>query len=525
MTAAKRVYLGYFIRGVVALVIAIVIWHLWARRAWSWHPGNVVTLAAAYAFAWVILSSPEVFVIAFILAMTIRGFCIEVYKIPTGSMEPTLHGDPIKGDQILANKFSRYLEPIRRFDVILFRYPLDKTKNFIKRVVGLPDEEFLIKDGNIYYRPNGTDSRPESNRFYLAKKSLDKQESIWIPVWLSPRTQDLSREFEKEFNISGAREWQGNKLLLQEGAGETANQSAIKGENLISYNGLTNVHYKTERGPVNYPTSEIKLAFRCQPLVNNSLPADKSAEIRIQLREKGDTFILHLKAADKRKTETAPSVESFLEHINHKNESRSQPIDYHLQSGQEYRIAVMNYDGTIYLKIDGKLILKYDYEIVMLDKDYIANNAAREVVAFGVINARAYFSDINLYGDIYYEAKGVLREGEPIKIPADRYFVIGDNVSNSKDSRLWSMKRIHLKDGQVVECDSDSYRGEEADYIVIYRNNRENKGGDIWGNEHKIKKSEIDRIEEIRYPLVRAEEIFGKALFVYWPIERIKMIK
>ncbi|MEK7448031.1 MAG: signal peptidase I, partial [Planctomycetota bacterium] len=110
----------------------------------------------------------EIFAIAFMLAMIIRCFCIEVFKIPTGSMEPTLLGSDLDGDRIIANKFYTLFSPVKRYDVILFKYPLNRTVNFIKRVVGLPDEEIMVYEGDIYYRPGG-----QAGEFQLAKKPLD----------------------------------------------------------------------------------------------------------------------------------------------------------------------------------------------------------------------------------------------------------------------------------------------------------------------------------------------------------------
>ena len=88
----------------------------------------------------------EAAAIAILLALFIRTFVVQAFKIPSGSMEPTL----LIGDHLLVNKFIYgvkipYLRstviPISkpdRDDVIVFIYPVDKSKDFIKRVIGLP---------------------------------------------------------------------------------------------------------------------------------------------------------------------------------------------------------------------------------------------------------------------------------------------------------------------------------------------------------------------------------------------------
>lgn len=100
----------------------------------------------------------ESIIIAFLLAMVIRTFVVQAFKIPTGSMHMTLQ----EGDLILVNKFvygakvplfNFYLPALRepkRGDVVVFVYPEDKKKDFIKRLVGLPGETVEIKGGSIY---------------------------------------------------------------------------------------------------------------------------------------------------------------------------------------------------------------------------------------------------------------------------------------------------------------------------------------------------------------------------------------
>jgi len=100
----------------------------------------------------------ESIIIAFLLAMVIRAFLVQAFRIPTGSMRMTL----IEGDLILVNKliygakipFTKFNLPAfrqpERGDVIVFVYPEDTKKDFIKRLVGLPGEKIEIRGGSIY---------------------------------------------------------------------------------------------------------------------------------------------------------------------------------------------------------------------------------------------------------------------------------------------------------------------------------------------------------------------------------------
>ena len=99
----------------------------------------------------------ESIVVAVILALFIRTFVVQAFKIPTGSMEPNL----LVGDHLLVNKFvfaptatalERALLPVRpveRGDVLVFKFPEDPERDFIKRIIGLPGETIEVKGTQV----------------------------------------------------------------------------------------------------------------------------------------------------------------------------------------------------------------------------------------------------------------------------------------------------------------------------------------------------------------------------------------
>ena len=89
----------------------------------------------------------ESLLIAFILAMLIRTFVVQAFKIPTSSMEPTL----MVGNRILVNKFIYRFNKPQSWDVIVFKYPLDRKRDFIKRLVANGGETVSINNGKIFY--------------------------------------------------------------------------------------------------------------------------------------------------------------------------------------------------------------------------------------------------------------------------------------------------------------------------------------------------------------------------------------
>src|SRR5580704_10068703 len=96
--------------------------------------------------------------IAVILALFVRTFVVQAFKIPTGSMENNL----LIGDHLLVNKFvfapslspiERWLLPIgriKRGDVLVFKYPVEPDRDFIKRVIGLPGETLEVREKKVY---------------------------------------------------------------------------------------------------------------------------------------------------------------------------------------------------------------------------------------------------------------------------------------------------------------------------------------------------------------------------------------
>jgi signal peptidase I len=101
----------------------------------------------------------EAIIIAVVAAFLIRGLVVQAFKIPSGSMKPTLQ----IGDHILVSKFIyRFTEP-KRGDVIVFKYPRDERKDFIKRVVGLPGERVEMRGTTVYI--NGEPLKEEYARY------------------------------------------------------------------------------------------------------------------------------------------------------------------------------------------------------------------------------------------------------------------------------------------------------------------------------------------------------------------------
>lgn len=140
-------------------------------------------------------------VVAVALALFIRTYVAQAFKIPSESMMQTL----LVGDHLLVNKVVYHLWEPQRGDIVVFRYPMDPSRDFVKRVVGLPGEVVEMKGKTVYINgepldepyaiydptPFGDGSRyhfgpvrvPENHLFMMGDNRNNSQDSrVWGPL-------------------------------------------------------------------------------------------------------------------------------------------------------------------------------------------------------------------------------------------------------------------------------------------------------------------------------------------------------
>ena len=158
-------------------------------------------------FSWV-----KVVVIALLLTIVIRRFVIVNAEVPTSSMVSLI--DP--GDRLIGFRLSYLFSDPKRFDVVIFRYPVDPSEKFIKRVIGLPGETVTIREGRIYI----DDSEMPLEEDYLPEEWVVRNDGLVYEV-----PEDSFFLLGDNRNVSlDARFWA--EEAVKEGLAETEEEAA-----------------------------------------------------------------------------------------------------------------------------------------------------------------------------------------------------------------------------------------------------------------------------------------------------------
>jgi signal peptidase I len=147
----------------VLLLAAVITGLLWLYDARFARPRRAATEAEP-----IVVDMARAFFPVIVVVFLIRSFWVEPFKIPSGSMKPTL----LVGDFILVNKYTYGIRipvinkkvidvnPVARGDVVVFRYPADPSVDYIKRVVGLPGDKIVYRGKRLTVNGQPVDVQP-----------------------------------------------------------------------------------------------------------------------------------------------------------------------------------------------------------------------------------------------------------------------------------------------------------------------------------------------------------------------------
>lgn len=441
----------------------------------------------------------EAVTVALLVAVLFKYFVVEAYKIPTGSMQPTLFGwENEEGggvfDRILVDKVSYHWRDPERFEVVVFRYPLDRSKNLIKRIWGLPGERLRIRYGDVWRRRSNTE----------AWTILRRPESVMRTGWL-----DLESAERWSFGPSP-------DIWSEEGADLVATS-----EGAASFpSGVSSVRDDYTDG---YPPKLAALVAGQRALpggsrnvgdlrVTASLVATAGCEqVRLRLREGSRNYTAAFPGpaapANARPTLT-------LSDGTHRVDPASLEADapLRLQAGRGFEVSLQNLDDRVTLRWpEGELALEVP-----------TASDQRSGVVLETRGGGAAFRDLRLSRDIYYISDDAIQD--TFEVPAGQFMMLGDNTLSSSDSRKWQLIGFRV---DAPPYDGAELRGSEiASLNPAERNPRKVEGedGEQWtffrdefGERHHFPSRAAVRLTPLPASFVPREMIAGRALLVFWP--------
>jgi signal peptidase I len=437
----------------------------------------------------------EAITMAIVMAVMLKYFVVEAYKIPTGSMQPTLMGneDTAIFDRILVDKLSFHFRAPERFEIVVFRYPLDRSKNFIKRLVGMPGEQFRIADGDLFTRHDG------GEEWKVLRRPKPVQEVHW---------RSLDR-FDPRFDSwkvqAGTRGWllQGREQVLARGGGKVTlpnDGGSVVDRYADGYPG--NMGPKLSRGrmiPGSHPVGDLRLRGEVTALAN-------CRSVALEFREGERLYRMEVPGPKAAPEAVARIVASGI------GKDREVTLaGCRLAADQRVEFRAQNMDDLLEFEVGGQL----------LSLEIPSASDQRSSVSLAV-EGDADFRELDLARDIYYTADGRRTE---FTIPADQYVMLGDNTQDSSDSREWALVQYSWpasddnpgSGGQFVRGNfrppnENPIRvtGDPAGTRVFLR--------DEWGELHHFLEREATRGETLPAPFVPRELIVGRAVLVFWPL-------
>jgi signal peptidase I len=437
----------------------------------------------------------EAIVMAIIMAVMLKYFVVEAYQIPTGSMQPTLMGNDETGikDRIIVDKLSFHFRDPERFEVVVFRYPLDRSKNFIKRICGMPSEQLKIERGDLWTRKNASDA------WQVLRRPVPIQREVWKRI----HTQDARYQAWRPDPEAKGWTLHGRDGLSARGPGSVRLPSD-GGSVVDAYRdgypgGMGEAIARSRAAHGSNPIGDLRLVGEVR-----ALPGCDWVELLLREGNRRYRFVLPGPTA---KAEERPRIvaEGLPDSARGEGVVTLAAEAFRLTAGRSTDFAVQNMDDLLTLELDGRVIAEME---IPSAQDQASNFGIR------VEGEGADFSELEVYRDIFYTEDGTKSDFD---IPADSYVMFGDNTQDSSDSRFWSLVSYDLgKEGGRVRGNHFPPQnpvmvpGGEEGVRVFLR--------DEWGNLRDFPLP-TDQVPQYEFaPFVRRDMIVGRAVAVFWPI-------
>ncbi|MCA8939982.1 MAG: signal peptidase I, partial [Planctomycetes bacterium] len=255
------------------------------------------------------------------------GFGLRAFQIPTGSMEPTLFGKPVVGERAIINLADYALADPQRGDITVFRYPLGRGQDYVKRLIAQGGDTALIYQGDVYLQKEG-DAYPK-----IWRKDARLRKTLWLPY---SEFSGGQAQFAKGFGgLKGASKADAKGVTLTPD-GEAA---AIR----FPKEGTIKDHDPShEPDPSRAPLHNTEGVNDLRLVTTIELSASSSAEVHINSPQHKAVF--RFPVGEK------PSVSV----TRGEQELAKGSIEIELSPEREYLIDIAVADGEVFLSVDGQ---------------------------------------------------------------------------------------------------------------------------------------------------------------------------
>lgn len=458
----------------------------------------------------------EAIVVAVVFTLLIKQFAVEAYKVPTGSMAPTIVGLETDGDRILISRIPYAYRNPKRWEIAVFRYPLNHKIRYIKRVVGLPNESIFLLEGNVFTGESGAERHSvrdlhARSALTIQRKSPALQDVIFARY---PQTTDTS-----EGRVNRAdflRDWLVPEPLIS----SAPEWSFGNGQVLLNSRTRTMCRFREAVTDVRRfePIDETNRGGRA--MVN-----DLRLSITVHQGDDPTGFLLMKLKDSYRREAFVARIPLGLEDgaLRFGDRELSKIPGGTLLKRSSHKVEFTHVDRLLEVRVDGEVVAAA--ELVIQPAEAPAPRSG-QVVSFGVEDGEIAVDHIMLYRDIHF-LPGTLSRAD---IPEDHYFMLGDNSPSSKDSREWVALEVRLtRDGEVVRGDTEAIV-DPANLTQRLDNPFRDEEDDHWNfvdhlGNLRVLEDPLNVERRYHAPLVPRKLILGRAFAVFLPWERAKLVR